>query len=76
MKLKIGTKIACNHNRDGVIDSITISLDKDDIAGEYNFIDVDQYDTDLNYQGTVGYGNDYWCYFHQIEKVLEEEDNE
>ena len=76
MKLKIGTKIAGNHNREGVIDSITISLDKDDIAGEINFIDVDQYDTDLNYQGTVGYGDDYWCYFHQIEKVLEEKDNE
>ena len=76
MKLKIGTKIACNHNREGVIDSITISLDKDDIAGEINFIGVDQYDTDLNYQGTVCYGNDYCCYFHQIEIVLEEKDNE
>ena len=32
---------------------------------------VKEYDTELDYLGSVGYGKDYWCYFHQIKNVKE-----
>tara|TARA_Y100001951_G_C11153173_1_gene190378 strand:+ start:377 stop:610 length:234 start_codon:yes stop_codon:yes gene_type:complete len=75
MKIKIGDRIKANHNREGVIDSIKISTDIGDVAGEYSSsISAKEYDTELNYLGNVGYIGDsnesYWCYFHQIEGVI------
>ena len=33
------------------------------------------YDTSLNYTGAVTFGSN-WCYFSQIDKVLEKNNNE
>ena len=75
MKIKIGDKISANHNREGVIDTIQIGMETNDIAGEYSSsIKAKEYDTELNYNGSVSYTTDdneyYWCYFNQIERVI------
>ena len=76
MKIKIGDKISANHNREGVIDTIKIGTETNDIAGEYSSsIKAKEYDTELNYNGSVTYRTDrnnfYWCYFNQIERIIE-----
>ena len=76
MKIKIGDVIEVegngtfNYKREGAITDISIGLDKSDPAGELG-VSVKEYDTELDYLGSVGYGNDYWCYFNQIIKVKE-----
>ena len=75
MKINIGDRISANHNREGVVDEIRIGMDTYDIAGEYSSsIKAKEYDTELNYNGSVSYTtNDnewYWCYFHQIKGVI------
>ena len=73
MKIKIGDKIRANHNREGFISDINIGLTTTDIAGELG-VSVKEYDTELNYYGSVSYVTDsndcYWSYFHQIEGVI------
>ena len=76
MKIKLGDKISANKNREGVIDTIQIGMETHDIAGEYrSSVKTSTYDTELNYNGSVTYRTDrndfYWCYFNQIEKVIE-----
>ena len=73
MKIKIGDRISANHNREGFISDINIGLTTTDIAGELG-VSVKEYDTELNYYGSVSYVTDsndcYWSYFHQIKERL------
>jgi len=59
--------------RDGVITNISIGLTKSDPAGELG-ISLKEYDTDMNYLGSIDYktdsGENYWAYFNQIEKTV------
>ena len=67
MIIKIGDTLTDERGRTGKIINIGIATDKNDIAGE-NGVDAKEYDTDLNYTGSVIFG-DNWCYFYQIRKV-------
>ena len=77
MLIKIGDKGSVNDRsllgREGVITDISLGLVKSDPAGELG-INVQEYDTDMNYLGSIGYetdsGENYWAYFNQIEKTV------
>jgi hypothetical protein len=77
MLIKIGDKVAVNDRsllgREGVITGISIGLTTSDPAGESG-ISLDQYDTEMNYLGSISYetdsGENYWAYFNQIEKTV------
>jgi len=62
--------------REGKITSITIAMEKDDIAGERNSaVKVQEYDLSLGYQGTISYKDEmaegeYWAYLDQIYEVV------
>ena len=72
MKIKIGDWIKVNMSgftyREGIIKDIKIGTCESDPAGELGH-EVQDYDTKLNYLGSVGYGDNYWCYFNQIKEV-------
>ena len=59
--------------RQGKITDISLALVKSDPAGELG-IQVQEYDTDMGYNGSIGYvtenGDHYWAYFSQIEKDI------
>ena len=59
--------------REGKITDISLALVKSDPAGELG-IQVQEYDTDMGYNGSIGYvtenGDQYWAYFSQIEKDI------
>tara|TARA_E500000318_G_scaffold61162_1_gene56740 strand:+ start:651 stop:887 length:237 start_codon:yes stop_codon:yes gene_type:complete len=77
MIIKIGDKVAVNDRsllgREGVITNISIGLTTSDPAGESG-ISLEEYDTEMNYLGSIGYetdsGENYWAYFNQIEKTV------
>ena len=77
MIIKIGDKVAVNDRsllgREGVITDISIGLTTSDSAGESG-ISLEEYDTEMNYLGSIGYetdsGENYWAYFNQIEKTV------
>ena len=77
MLIKIGDKVAVNDRsllgREGTITNISIGLTTSDPAGESG-ISLDEYDTDMNYLGSIDYktdsGENYWAYFNQIEKTV------
>ena len=77
MLIKIGDKVAVNDRsllgREGTITNISIGLTTSDPAGESG-ISLEEYDTDMNYLGSIGYktdsGENYWAYFNQIEKTV------
>ena len=77
MIIKIGDKVAVNDRsllgREGVITDISIGLTTSDPAGESG-ISLKEYDTEMNYLGSIGYetdsGENYWAYFNQIEKTV------
>ena len=79
MIIKIGDKVSVNTRnilpREGVITGISLSLLKNDPAGE-NGIRTEIYDTDMGYNGSIDYktdsGENYWAYFSQIEEELDE----
>ena len=54
---------------EGKITDISLALTTSDPAGE-NGIQVQEYDTDMGYNGSIGYvtenGDHYWAYFSQI----------
>lgn len=58
---------------EGTIKSISIGVIEGDPAGELG-PNIDEYDTDLGYQGAVTYttqaGETKWAYFQQIDEVL------
>ena len=83
MKIKVGDKIEVrtwsSDNKEGIVNSINIALDYHDKRAEMDSsIQVKEYDTDLDYLGTVSYedefGNNHWTYFNQIISVVPEED--
>ena len=77
MIIKVGDKVAVNDRsllgREGVITGISIGLTTSDPAGESG-ISLDEYDTEMNYLGSISYetdsGENYWAYFNQIEKTV------
>lgn len=66
-KIKVGPLV-------GTIESIAIGVVEGDPAGELG-PNVDEYDTELGYQGSVTYrteaGESKWAYFRQIEEVIQ-----
>jgi len=76
MLIKVGDKVAVKTRSlsivEGVITDISLGLVKSDPAGELG-VNVQEYDTDMNYVGSIGYENDsgenYWAYFDQIESM-------
>ena len=80
MKMKVGDTIktrvwSLNTERFkmGVITSINLALDYTDKKAERG-IEIERYDTELDYIGTVSYENEYkeprWAYFNQIQAVV------
>ena len=77
MLIKVGDNVSVNVRkilpREGKITDISLALTTNDPAGE-NGIQVQQYDTDMGYNGSIGYvtenGYQYWAYFSQIEKDI------
>ena len=73
MLIKIDDTVSVNVRsllpREGKITDISLALTTNDPAGE-NGIQVQQYDTDMGYNGSIGYvtenGDQYWAYFSQI----------
>ena len=80
MKIKVGDKIEVrtwsSDNKEGIVNSINIALDYGDKKAKYG-IEVNKYDTDLDYIGTVSYDDDknnsHWTYFNQILSVIPQE---
>ena len=76
MIINIGDKIQDMKGREGVITNIGIATEPTDIAAELDSsLNAKTYDTSLNYTGAITFGSN-WCYFTQIEKVLEKNNNE
>ena len=76
MIIKIDDEVTVNNRgsfRSGKITDISLSLLTNDPAGE-NGIQVQEYDTDMGYNGSIGYvtenGDHHWAYFSQIEKDI------
>ncbi len=71
MIINVGDKIQDMKGRVGTITNIGIATEPTDIAAESdNSLNAQTYDTVLNYTGAVTFGSN-WCYFAQIDKVLE-----
>ena len=84
MKIKLGDKVKINTWDSGVVigtvEAINISLDYHDKKAEMNSaIQVKEYDTELDYIGTVSYDDEnnksHWTYFNQIISVVPQENN-
>ena len=78
MLIKIDDKVSINQNylrqtREGIITDISIATKTDDPTGELG-VQIQEYDTELDYAGSIGYvtenGDHYWAYFSQIEKDI------
>mgnify|MGYP001161277376 FL=1 len=77
MIIKVGDNVSVNVRkilpREGKITNISIATTADDPAGEAG-MQVKQYDTALDYAGSIDYetenGDQYWAYFSQIEKDI------
>ena len=76
MIINVGDTIKANHGRSGEIINIGIATESTDIAAENDTaLNAKTYDTELNYMGAITFGSN-WCYFHQIDKVLEKANKE
>jgi hypothetical protein len=76
MIINVGDKIQDTKGRVGTITNIGIATELTDIAAESdNSLNAQTYDTALNYTGAVTFGSN-WCYFAQIDKVLESVEKE
>ena len=76
MIINIGDTIEDVKGRQGVITNIGIATEPTDIAAERDSsLNAKTYDTSLNYTGAITFGSN-WCYFTQIEKVLEKAEQE
>ena len=77
MIIKIDDTVSINTRsilpRQGKTTDISLALTTGDPAGE-NGIKVQEYETDMGYNGSIGYvtenGDQYWAYFSQIEKDI------
>jgi len=85
MRLKVGDTIKTRvwsldkgKTKMGIVYNISIALDYHDKKAEYG-IEVETYDTELDYIGTVSYEDEskrlHWAYFNQIVSVIPQEDN-
>jgi hypothetical protein len=71
MIINVGDKIQDKKGREGIITNIGIATELRDVAAESdNSLNAQTYDTALNYTGAITFGSN-WCYFTQIDKVLE-----
>lgn len=79
MKIKLDDKVKIKTWDRGVvigtIEAINISLDYHDKKAEMDSaIQVKEYDTELDYIGTISYEDEYkgprWAHFNQIEAVV------
>ena len=76
MIINIGDTIQDTKGREGVITNIGIATEKTDIAAELDSsLNAKTYDTELDYTGAITFGSN-WCYFTQIDKVIEKNDFE
>jgi len=76
MIINIGDTIQDTKGREGVITNIGIATEKTDIAAELDTsLNAKTYDTELDYTGAITFGSN-WCYFSQIDKVVEKNNNE
>ena len=76
MQIKLGDTIRDERGREGVITNIGIATEKSDVAAELDTsLNAKTYDTELNYMGAITFGSN-WCYFHQIDKVVEKVEQE
>ena len=76
MIINIGDTIQDTKGREGVITNIGIATEKTDIAAELDSsLNAKTYDTELDYTGAITFGSN-WCYFSQIDKVVEKNDFE
>ena len=76
MIINVGDKIEDNKGREGIITNIGIATEITDVAAENNTsLNAQTYDTELNYTGAITFGSN-WCYFAQIDKVLEKANKE
>mgnify|MGYP003318306734 CR=1 FL=1 len=76
MIINIGDRIEDVKGRQGVITNIGIATEPTDIAAESDSsLNAKTYDTSLNYTGAITFGSN-WCYFTQIDKVIEKNDFE
>ena len=75
MLIKVGDNVSVNLRRkilprEGKVTNISIATTADDPAGEAG-MQVKEYDTTLDYAGSIDYetenGDQYWAYFSQIE---------
>ena len=67
----LGSKV---EHRNGVIETIRIAMQRNDMAGDYDSgVEVERYDLDLGYRGSVSYGK-YWTYFDSITRVVPREE--
>ena len=69
--IKVGDTVVTtswgNDARTGIIKTIRVAMDDHDVAAENDTgVDVNSYNTKLEYQGSITYGDGYWCYFNQI----------
>ena len=79
MKIKVEDKVKIRTWDSGIvvgtIEAINLALDLYDKKAEMNSaIQIKEYDTELDYIGTISYENEYkeprWAYFNQIEAVV------
>ena len=76
MIINVGDRIEDKKGREGTITNIGIATELTDVAAESdNSLNAQTYDTLLNYTGAITFGSN-WCYFEQIEKVLESVEKE
>ena len=76
MIINVGDTIQDTKGREGVITNIGIATEKTDIAAELDSsLNANTYDTELDYTGAITFGSN-WCYFSQIDKVVEKAEQE
>jgi hypothetical protein len=76
MIINVGDTIQDTKGREGVITNIGIATEKTDIAAELDSsLNAKTYDTELDYTGAITFGSN-WCYFSQIDKVVEKAEQE
>jgi len=76
MIINLGDTIEDMKGRQGVITNIGIATEVNDIAAELDTsLNAKTYDTKLGYTGAITFGSN-WCYFSQIDKVVEKVEQE
>jgi len=76
MIINVGDTIQDTKGREGVITNVGMATEKTDIAAELDSsLNAKTYDTELDYTGAITFGSN-WCYFSQIDKVIEKNNNE